>query len=247
MTVIAFNGSPRKTGTTAMLLRKALEGAASRGTETEFVQLNTLTMKGCQGCFSCKKRGGESYGKCILRDDMTPFYEKIEQADAIFLGSPIYFGSVTAECKMVIDRMFPYVNFGTFSSNIPRKIPTGLIYTLGAEAHELDAYNQHFQFQKRAFTLLFGSAEVLVSTSTFHVEDYSTIVADALEPLVEGKRQYRENVFPQDCEKAFNMGAGFVQEGKDAGNSTRQSAPLSTGVCRTSGRYTTKPVIFKSA
>ncbi len=212
MTVIAFNGSPRKTGTTAKLLRKALEGAASQGAETEFVQLNMLNMKGCQGCFSCKKRGGESYGKCILKDDMTPLYEKIEQADAIFMGAPIYFGSITSELKMVIDRMFPYLNFGTYSSNFPKKISTGLIYTLGADDQQAKMYDQHFQFHQMVFSMLFGSAETLISTNTFHVEDYGEIVADALEPLVEGKRKHRQEVFPKDCEKAFEMGAKFVKD-----------------------------------
>jgi multimeric flavodoxin WrbA len=172
MTVMAFNGSPRKDGNTAKLLRKALEGAASQGAETEFIQLNTLSMKGCQGCFSCKKRGGESYGKCILKDDMTPLYAQIEAAEALFLGAPIYFGSVTAELKMVIDRMFPYLNFGTFGTNFPKKISVGLVYTLGADETQL---------------------------------------ADALEPLVEGKRKHLEEAFPKDCEKAFEMGARFVR------------------------------------
>lgn len=212
MTVIAFNGSPRKTGTTAKLLRKALEGAASQRAETEFIQLNTLSMKGCQGCFSCKKRGGESYGKCVLKDDMTPLYGKMERADAIFMGAPIYFGSITSELKMVIDRLFPYLSFGTFTSSFPKKISTGLIYTLGADDQQLSMYNQHFQFHQEIFTMLFGSAETLISTNTFHVEDYSEIVADALEPLIEGKRKHLEEVFPKDCEKAFEMGARSVKD-----------------------------------
>jgi len=210
MTVIALNGSPRKTGTTATLLGEALKGAASKGAETEFVQLNTLSMKGCQGCFSCKKRGGAGIGKCALKDDMTPLYEKMEQADAIFMGAPIYFGSITSELKMVIDRMFPYLSFGTFTSLFPKKIPSALIYTLGADDQQLGSYSQHFQFHQGIFTMLFGSAETLISTNTFHVEDYSQIVADALEPLVESKRKHQEEVFPKDCEKAFDMGARFA-------------------------------------
>lgn len=211
MTVIAFNGSPRRTGTTAQLLNKALEGAASLGSETEFIQLNTLSMKGCQGCFSCKKRGGESYGKCILKDDMAPLYDKIEQSEAVFMGAPIYFGSITSELKMVIDRMFPYLNFGSFSSNFPKKIPIGLIYTLGADDQQLGMYNSHFQFHQGIFAMLFGHAETLISTNTFHVEDYSTIVADAIEPLIEGKRKHQAEVFPRDCEKAYEMGAKFAK------------------------------------
>ena len=82
MKVLVFNGSPRRDGTTATLLKKALEGAISQGAETELIQLNQLNMKGCQACFSCKKRGGKSYGKCVQKDDMTELYGRIEQADA---------------------------------------------------------------------------------------------------------------------------------------------------------------------
>jgi len=212
MEVLAFNGSPRKNGTTATLLKKALKGAASQGAETEFIQLNQLNMKGCQGCFSCKKRGGKSYGKCALKDDMTPLYERIEQADAIFVGSPIYFGSITSELKMFIDRMFPYLNFGNYSSNFPRKIPTGLIYTMGADDKQAKIFQGHIQFNQAVFSMLFGSAETLLSTDTFHVKDYSKIVADALESLMDRKLKHQQEVFPRDCEKAFEMGARFVKE-----------------------------------
>ena len=59
-TVIAINGSPRKTWNTAMLLGHALEGAASKGAKTELVHLYDLDYKGCTSCFSCKLVGGKS-------------------------------------------------------------------------------------------------------------------------------------------------------------------------------------------
>ena len=65
MKVIAINGSPRKKWNTAILLEKALEGAASQGADTELVHLYDLDFKGCSSCFSCKLKGGKSYGKII--------------------------------------------------------------------------------------------------------------------------------------------------------------------------------------
>jgi hypothetical protein len=53
---------------------------------------------------------------------------------------------------------------------------------------------------------------MLVSIDTFHVEDYSKIVADALDSLIERKRKHREEIFPDDCRKAFEMGARFASE-----------------------------------
>ena len=65
--------------------------------------------------------------------------------------------------------------------------------------------------RKVAAAMLFGSAETLLSTDTFHVEDYSKIVADALETLVDQKRRHRREVFPRDCEKAFEMGVRLAK------------------------------------
>jgi len=223
MYVLAFNGSPRKNSTTAMLLRKALEGAASQGAETELIQLNQLSMKGCQGCFTCKKRGGKSYGKCVQKDDMTSLYKRIEQAECLFLGSPLYFGTITASAKMFVERLYPYLNYGNISSNFPKKINTGLIYTMGVNDQEMIMFDQHIQFNQIIFSILFGYAETLVSTDTFHVKDYSKIVADALEALVERKLKHQQDVFPIDCEKAFEMGVRFVRESETKNAVNRQS------------------------
>jgi multimeric flavodoxin WrbA len=214
MYVLALNGSPRRNGVTATLLRKALEGAASQGAKTEFIQLNKLSMSGCIACFDCKKRGGKSYGKCSLKDDMTPLYEKIERCDAFFLGSPIYFGTVTALAKMLVERLYPYLNYGDYSSNFPKKINTGFVYTMGIEDEQIKTIDQIIQFNQAIFSFLFGSCETLLSTDTFHVRDYSKIVADMLEVSVDRKLKHQKEVFPKDCEKAFEMGARFAKEAK---------------------------------
>jgi multimeric flavodoxin WrbA len=215
MYVPAFNGSPRKNSTTVKLLKKALEGAASRGAETELIHLNQLDIKGCQGCFACKKRGGKSYGKCVQKDDMTPLYVKIEQADAFFVGSPLYFGTITASTKMFVERLYPYLNYGTYESNFPGKINTGFIYTMGVTDQEMGLFDQNIQFNQIIFSMLFGSAETLLSTDTFHVKDYSKIVADLLEVFVDRKLKHQREVFPKDCEKAFEMGTRFVEESRN--------------------------------
>jgi multimeric flavodoxin WrbA len=212
--VLAFNGSPRKTGTTATLLKKALEGAASQGAETEFIQLNKLSMRGCQACFGCKKRGGKSYGRCSLKDDMTPLYEKIERSDAFFVGSPIYFGTITASAKMFVERLYSYLNYGNYSSNFPKKINTGFVYTMGVDDQQINMFDQIIQFNQMIVSFLFGSAETIISTDTFHVRDYSKIVADVLEVSVDRKLKHQKEVFPKDCEKAFEMGARFAKVSK---------------------------------
>jgi multimeric flavodoxin WrbA len=102
--VIAFNGSPRKNWNTATLLQKALEGASSERAETELIHLYDINFKGCTSCFACKVIGAKSYGRCAVKDEITPIFKRIEEkADAIILGSPIYFGMVTGEMKSFMD------------------------------------------------------------------------------------------------------------------------------------------------
>jgi multimeric flavodoxin WrbA len=97
--VLGINGSPRIGGNTDILLDRALQGARNKGAQTEKIILNKLKFSPCQECEKLRDDG-----TCIIEDDMQPVYKKIEQADAIILASPIFFGSVSAQTKMMIDR-----------------------------------------------------------------------------------------------------------------------------------------------
>ena len=99
MNVLGINGSPRVGGNTDILLDKALEGARSRGAKTEKIILNNLKFSPCQECSELLDDG-----PCIIEDDMRPLYKKIKEADAVILASPIFFGSLSAQTKMMIDR-----------------------------------------------------------------------------------------------------------------------------------------------
>ncbi len=99
MKVLGINGSPRPGGNTDILLDKVLEGARTKGAKTEKIVLNTLKFSPCQECENIRDDGS-----CIIEDDMQPLYEKIKEADAIILASPIFFGSLSAQTKMMIDR-----------------------------------------------------------------------------------------------------------------------------------------------
>lgn len=142
MKVIAINGSPRKKWNTAMLLEKALEGAASKGAETELVHLYDLDYKGCTSCFSCKLKDGKSYGKCAMQDGLTPVLEKLATADAFVLGSPIYFGTVTGEMRSFMERLlFQYLAYTSPpSTTFARKIPTAFIYTMNISEEMMKDY-----------------------------------------------------------------------------------------------------------
>jgi multimeric flavodoxin WrbA len=214
MKVIAFNGSPREDWNTATLLEKALEGAASQGAETELIHLYDLDYKGCKSCFECKTIGGESYGRCSVKDDLTPFLERIEEVDAIILGSPFYFGTASGEMRSFMERlMFPYLKYsGPPRSLFPKKIKTGFIYTMNARQEGMVPSGQEGRVtgNERLLQMLFGASESLCSYDTYQFEDYSKVVADLFD--VEEKTKRREEVFPKDCEKAFEMGVRLAKK-----------------------------------
>lgn len=99
MNILGISGSPRIRGNSDILLDKALEGARSKGAKSEKVILNTLEFAPCQECENIRRDG-----TCIIEDDMQVIYGKIKNADAIVLASPIFFGSLSAQTKMMIDR-----------------------------------------------------------------------------------------------------------------------------------------------
>ncbi len=99
MKILGISGSPRRNGNTALLLERVLNGADSAGAETESVFLNELKIAPCQSCNACRTED-----KCIIRDDMGPLYEKLISSDIITLASPIFFGSLSAQTKIMIDR-----------------------------------------------------------------------------------------------------------------------------------------------
>lgn len=208
MKVIGINGSPRKKWNTATLVAKALEGAAAQGAETELVHLYDLDFKGCRSCFACKTRGGKSYGKCVLNDDLAPVLEKIAAADALVIGSPIYFGTVTGETRSFLERLlFPYLTYTVpYGTLFPKKIKTGFIYTMNVreEQSKEHGYEQVFKTNELYANLLLGSAETLCAFDTCQVEDYSKVVIESFDPIHKARRA--AEVLPLESQRAFELG-----------------------------------------
>lgn len=102
MKVIAFNGSGRKDGNTAILIRRVLKVLEEQGMETELIQLAGETIHGCNACRTCYKTKNE---RCIIENDnINEYVQKMKTADGIILGSPTYFSMMTSEMKALIDR-----------------------------------------------------------------------------------------------------------------------------------------------
>jgi multimeric flavodoxin WrbA len=212
MKVVALNGSPRKKWNTATLLKHALDGAASKGAETELIHLYDYNFKGCISCFACKLKGGKSYGKCAVNDDLKTILNKVHDADAIILGSPIYFGMPTGVIRSFIERLlFQYHTYDTnYSFLFKRSISTGLIYTMNVDQSLLEAigYDRIFMGTEMTFKRCFGASETLMATDTYQFDDYSKYETSAFNEAKKALR--RREVFPEDCRKAFDMGVRFA-------------------------------------
>jgi multimeric flavodoxin WrbA len=102
MKVVAFNGSARKDGNTAILLRRVLAVLESEDIETELIQLAGQEIHGCRACGVCGKIKNK---ECkIVNDNVNSYIAKMTEADGIILGSPTYFSMMTSEMKALIDR-----------------------------------------------------------------------------------------------------------------------------------------------
>jgi multimeric flavodoxin WrbA len=101
MKAIAFNGSPRKNGNTNAALKAVLEEIKKEGIKVELIQMGSANLRGCTACGACGRNKDE---KCIIDDELNGWIQKMKKADAIIIGSPTYFGGLTAQTKSFIDR-----------------------------------------------------------------------------------------------------------------------------------------------
>ena len=201
--IIAINGSPRKNWNTHTLLNKALEGAEAAGAETELVNLYDLNYTGCISCLACKVKNGKSLGHCIVNDGLKPILEKIHTCDGLILGSPIYFGDITAMLRAFWERLiFQHLNYDDYSKPfITGKPKTAFIYTMNAPE---EFYHELTQKYSSTLGSYFEYTGTLLSSETLQTDDYSKYHMASFNESERKKR--REEVFPIDCQKAYDLG-----------------------------------------
>ncbi|MBA3030562.1 MAG: flavodoxin family protein [Desulfobacteraceae bacterium] len=209
MKVMAFNGSPRKKNwNTVSLLDNALQGAMSAGAETELVQLYDLSFSGCISCFSCKRLSRKKDGICTVQDDLSAVLNRIKEADALIIGTPVYYGSESAATRAFLERLcYPYHKYAKNRQSLfPKRINTAMIYTMNAPEEMLEkmGYDKIFGITKRMLGMHFGACEVLLSTDTLQYSDYDKFEAEMFNK--EEKYRRHAEVFPEDGKRAFELG-----------------------------------------
>ena len=101
--VLIVTSSPRKNGNSTILALKAAEGVTTEGGIAEIAAIGNLNIAPCNACDSCRAKPDAG---CIIKDDMQPLYQKIEEADGIIFASPVYWFNMSAQMKLFIDRTY---------------------------------------------------------------------------------------------------------------------------------------------
>ena len=145
MRVLGISCSPREGGNTEILIREALSEARKAGVEnTEFLSLAGKKMSPCEACGACLKTGN-----CRIEDDMQAIYPSLIQADGIIIGTPVYFWTVSAQAKILIDRTYCIIR-GKNGNLLRGKIGAGIVVTGRAGGTSaLGVLNNYITFNAR--------------------------------------------------------------------------------------------------
>ena len=177
--ILALVGSPRNDGNTDILVEEILRGARTNGHATEKLRLYDYDILPCIDCRKCKK--SELDYKCALSDGMQEIYPKLEAADIIIFGTPIYWYGPTAKMKLLIDRLRPFIASRKLSGK------KGIIVVPSEEGP--DCCGPLMQMFQMSFDYL-------------GMQMAGSILVKAYE-----RSEVKEN--PEDLSKAFDLGASL--------------------------------------
>ena len=216
--VLIFNASPRKNFNTAKLLKEAQKGAESVGAEVEYFNLYDYNFLGCRSCFACQRKGSTTEGVCAIKDDIKPLLEKCIQADAIILGTPVYFSYPTGVFRSFVERlMFANHTYmvdrenGGLKRRLEKTIPTGVIFTMNCPEELAKNINYMTRLGENVKSLnhIMGYAEGLYSYDTTQFADFSKYNCDLFDET--HKLEVQKTQFPKDLENAYNLGRKLLE------------------------------------
>lgn len=218
MKVIGINGGARKDWNTDTLVKKALEGAASAGAETELIELYAQPLKGCLECFACKRKGLDTGGVCAIRDNLRPILEKAREADVVIIGSPNFFGYPSGMLRAFLERfLYPLSSYEIEDGKIKRVlgtriVPAGVIFTMNGseEDNKRMGYDVSLGMTRSNMEYILGYAEQYNSYETLQFKDYSKMRANYFN--AQARQERHETQFPVDEQKCFEMGKRLVEK-----------------------------------
>ena len=207
--IVVVNAGPRKGWNTDALLTEAARGAEAAGASVERFDLFRLERyTGCISCFGCKRE--KNKGRCVCRDGLTPVLDAIRASDGLIIGSPNYLSELTASFRALYERLI----FQSLTYNLEtpccneRPVPVLLVMTSNAQD---TAYRGLLEGYRQTLSRFVGPTEVLVSGDTLQLKDYGKTDWPWTLFDPEAKQRRHETVFPQECHRAFDMGAALAR------------------------------------
>ncbi|MBD5358756.1 MAG: flavodoxin family protein [Bacteroides sp.] len=221
MKIIGINGSPRRGWNCDSLVKKALEGAASVGAETEEIQLYAEPLKGCLECYACKRKDNKTGGLCAIRDNMRPLLEKCLNADAIVIASPNFFGYPSGMVRSFLERfLYPLSSYEIKDGKKVRVlgnrvIPAGIIFSMNVEPDkfEIFGYKQTLGMTQHNLEYVLGYAEEYDCFYTKQFTDYSKMAANMFD--AEDRIKHHEEHFPIDEQNCFELGKRLIEKARE--------------------------------
>ena len=206
--LVAVNAGPRAGWNTDTLITEAIKGAEAQGASVQRFDLFRLErFTGCISCFGCKKE--KFKGHCICRDGLTQVLDAIRESDGLIIGSPNYLGELTSSFRALYERLI-FQNL-TYNMETPccndRMIPVILVMTSNAPDTMYSGLLGNYQQTLSRFV---GPTEVLVCGDTLQLKDYSRTDWQWTMFDPEAKQKRHDEVFPEYCRKAFEMGAAMA-------------------------------------
>ena len=166
MRVLLINGSPRKKGNTFLALSEAAKTLEKNGIETEIVQIGVKPVRGCIACGQCKQK---QLDRCVFDDDIcNRISEKLDDADALIIGSPVYYGQPNGAVLSVIQRAF-YSNGASISGKPAAAVA---VCRRGGATASFETLNMPFQMMNmpvvgsQYWNILYGAAPGQASMDT---------------------------------------------------------------------------------
>ncbi len=206
--IVVVNAGPRKGWNTDTIISEAARGAEEAGAQIirfDLFRLEKYT--GCISCFGCKKEANK--GHCICKDGLTPVLDAIREADGLIIGSPNYLGEMTASFRALYERLI-FQNL-TYNRETPccndRMIPVLLVMTCNSPD---TGYQTLLQNYRGSLTRFIGPTTVFVCGNTLQLKDYSKTDWPWTMFDPEAKIKRHETVFPEECQKAHELGKSMV-------------------------------------
>ncbi len=207
--IIIVDGGPRAAFNTAAMLKQVALGAGAVSDEIEVktVRLYRLDYKGCMSCLACKIKGKAS-NVCKFKDALTPVLQDIADADGLVLGSPNYFGEITAQMRAFLERLaFAWLSYNDYSITAPKRMPVLLVQTMNGTP---ERNNDHgYGSMEYCIEQALGTPEKLIAYNTYQVKNYANYELAGFSE--EAKRSYRDAHWEDDLQKAYQAGMRMAQ------------------------------------